>query len=50
MDDCIDLEMGRSQSQLRHIAMGVITGIHDVFPPDARDEDNTISLNKILKK
>ena len=27
-----------------------MTGIHDVFPLDAKDEDDPISLKKILKK
>ena len=27
-----------------------MTGIHDVFPPDAKDKDDPIYLRKILKK
>ena len=50
MDDYIALEMGRSRAKFLHKAMGVMTGIHDVFPPDAKDEDYPISLRKILKK
>ena len=50
MDNYISLVMGRSQTQLRHIEMGVMKVIHDIFPPYAKDEDNPVPLNKILKK
>ena len=50
INDCIDLEMGISQAQLRNIATGVMTGIHDVFPLDAKDEGDPIYIRKILKK
>ena len=50
MDDFIDLAVGRSRSQLRHIETGVMRGIHDVFPLDAKDEENPIFLKEILKK
>ena len=50
MDDYIALEMGRSRAKLLHEEMGVMTGIHYVFPPDAKDEDYLISLMKILKR
>ena len=42
--------MGRSQSQLRHISMGVMTGICYVLPTDAKYKDDPISLKKVLKK
>ena len=35
---------------MRPISTGVITGIDDIFPPDAKDEDDPIFLKKILKK
>ena len=50
MDEYIALAMGRIRAQLRHIATGVMTGIIDVFPLDEKDEDDPISLKKILKK
>ena len=34
---------------MSHVATGVMTGINDVFPPDAKDEDNPISLKKYFK-
>ena len=50
INDCIDLEMGMSQAQLRNVATGVMKGIHDVFPLDAKDKGDPIYLRKILKK
>ena len=50
MDNYIALEMGRIRSQLCHVATGVMTGINDAFPPDVKDEDDPISLKKILKQ
>ena len=47
MDDYIALAMGSSLAQLRHIETGWITGIHYVFPPDAKEKNNPISLKKI---
>ena len=35
---------------MRHIANAVLQGIHDVFPPEDIDDDDTISLKKVLKK
>ena len=49
MDDYIALKMGRRQSQLRHIETGVMAGIYEVFPQDVKDEDDPISLLKIIK-
>ena len=50
MDDYIVLAIPKSQDQLHHVANSIITGIHDVFPPDKDDKEDAISLNKILKK
>ena len=38
-----------SQEQLRHVATAVMTGIHDVFPGDAMDSNNSISETKRIK-
>ena len=40
----------KSQDQLHHDANAILTGIHDVFPPDKDDKEYVISLNKNLKK
>ena len=37
MDDYIALSIPRSQDQLHHVANAIMTGIHDVFPPDKDD-------------
>ena len=50
MDGYIVLVMGRSWSQLRHIATGAMTGIRDVLFLDGKYKDDSISLKKILKK
>jgi hypothetical protein len=38
-----------SKQELRHTAWATTTGIHDVFPPNNVDENNPISLKKLLK-
>ena len=38
MDDYIVLAIAKSQDQLHHVANAIITGIHDVFPPDKDDK------------
>jgi len=38
-----------SQEQLEHVAMAIMTGIHDVFPADRVDSNNLISEKKLLK-
>ena len=50
MDDYITLAIPRIQYQLHHVSNAIITGIHDVFPPDKDDKEDAISLNKIPKK
>ena len=50
MDDYIALDIPRSQDQLHNVENAVMTGIHDVFPPDKDDKEDAISLKKILKK
>ena len=50
MDDYIVLVIPRSQYQLHHVSNSIITGIHDMFPPDKDDKKDAISLKKIMKK
>ena len=50
MDDYIVLAIPKIQDQLHHVANTIMTGIHDVFPPDKDDKEDAISLKKILKK
>ena len=50
MDDYIVLAIPKIQDQLHHFANEIMTGIHDVFPPDKDDKEDDISLKKILKR
>ena len=50
IDYYIVLAVLRIRNQLHHVANSIITGIHDVFPPDKYDREDAISLRKILKK
>ena len=50
MDYYIVLDIPKSQDQLHHVSNEIMTGIHDVFPPDKDDKEDAISLKKILKK
>ena len=50
MDDYIVLAIPKIQDQLHHFSNEIMTGIHDVFPPDKDDKEDDISLKKILKK
>ena len=44
------LDIPRTQDQLHHVVNAIMTGIHDVFPPDKYDKEDSISLIKIMKK
>ena len=46
MYDYIVLAIPKIQDQLHHVADAIMTGIHDVFPPDNYDEEDAISLKK----
>ena len=50
MDNYIALDIPRIRYQLHHVSNDVMTGIHDVFPLDKYDDEDAISLKKILKK
>jgi hypothetical protein len=50
VDDFIPMAIATSQEQLEHVANAVMHGIHDVFPADAEDANDPISLKKLLKK
>ena len=50
MDYYIALDTPRRQDQLHNVANEIMTGIHDVFPPEKDDKENVIYLKKILKR
>jgi hypothetical protein len=43
VDDFMSLVIPISRDQLQHVATAVMTGIHDVFPPDKDDNNDPIS-------
>jgi hypothetical protein len=49
VDDFMSLVIPVSRDQLRHVATAVMTGIHDVFPPDQDDGNDPISEKKLAK-
>jgi hypothetical protein len=49
VDDSMSLMIPVSQEQIRHVAMAVMTGIHEVFLPEDTDNNNPI-LEKKLKQ
>ncbi len=49
VDDFMSLVMPVSRDQLRHVATAIMTGIHDVFPPDCDNGNDLISKRKLLK-
>jgi hypothetical protein len=49
VDDFMSLIIPVSQEQIRHVATAVMTGIHDVFPPDDDDNNDPISEKKLKK-
>ena len=49
VDDFISFVMAPSEAQLNHVASAVMHGIHDVFPPDAEEERDPISVKKLTK-
>lgn len=49
MDNFIPLTMASSREHLRHIANGVLYGIHDVFPSHPNPDKDPIFMKKICK-
>ena len=49
MDDYIVLTIPRTQDQLHHVSRPIMAGIHDVFPPEQDDKEDSISLKKMMK-
>ena len=49
VDDFISLMVPMSREQLHHVANAVIPGLHDVFLADEVDEEDPMSLKKLLK-
>ncbi|KAL7458421.1 hypothetical protein ACHAWC_009998 [Mediolabrus comicus] len=49
VDDFIPLAIARSKEQLDHVARGMMEAIHDVFPPNEKDEEDPIALKKLKK-
>jgi hypothetical protein len=49
VDDFMSVIVPHSKQQLCHMVQTTMMGIHDVFPPDDMDENDPISLKKLLK-
>ncbi|KAL3793071.1 hypothetical protein HJC23_003079 [Cyclotella cryptica] len=50
VNDYIGLATATSRAQLDHVANSVMCAIHEVFPPDETDENDPISLKKLIQK
>jgi hypothetical protein len=50
VDDFMSIVIPLSQEQLRHIATAIMTGKHDVFPPDSGDSNDPISMKKLEQR
>ena len=50
VDDFVALAIPTSRQQLQHVATAVMSGVHDVFPADEVDEEDPLSLKKMLKE
>ena len=49
MDDYIGLAIPTSREQLKHYGNSIMYGIHDIFPAAVSDDEDPISLKKLLK-
>jgi hypothetical protein len=49
IDDFMSLVILVSEAQLCHVATALMTGIHDVFPPNVDDNCNPISEKKLIQ-
>ena len=47
VDDFMSLVIPVSQDQLRHVRTAIMTGIHDVFPPEEEDANDPILEKKL---
>ncbi|KAL7467704.1 hypothetical protein ACHAXS_007940 [Conticribra weissflogii] len=47
VDDFIVLVCGETQQELQHVGRSVLSAIHSVFPEDAMDDNDPISLKKL---
>jgi hypothetical protein len=50
VDNFMNLVIPISQEQLQHVALAVMIGIHDMFPPDNDDSNDPISEKKMIKE
>jgi hypothetical protein len=50
VDDFMSLVIPVLQDQSRHVATAVMTGIHDVFPPNGDNSNDPILEKKLLKE
>ena len=50
VDDFMSMVIPVTRQQLDHTATAVMTGIHDVFPADADDDEDPISLKKLKQR
>ncbi|KAL7532596.1 hypothetical protein ACHAWF_004183 [Thalassiosira exigua] len=49
VDDFMSLAVATTKEQLRHVMAEVMAGIHDVFPPAGKDEEDSIFVKKLKK-
>ena len=49
VDDFMSIIIPTSKEQLKHVAMAIMTGIHDVFPANMTNSNDTILEKKPLK-
>ena len=49
VDDYMSLVISKSIKAIRHVATAVMMGIHDVFPADAIDTEDSISKKKLMQ-
>ncbi len=49
VDNFISCIMPTSQKQIKHVARGILHGIHDVFPPSLHNSKDPILAKKLRK-
>ena len=50
VDDYMSMALATLQQQLDHVSSALMHSIHDVFPPDVNDEQDSMSLKKLKKE